>query len=59
MTYAKLLEELKKLNPEQLDMAATIHIDDIDEYYGIHGFDFTDETKCDVLDDKHPVMFIR
>ena len=58
MTYAKLLEELKKLTPEQLNMDTTIHISDIDEYFGVYGIDITDES-CGVLDENHPFLFIR
>ena len=52
MTYARLLEELKGLTPEQLNCDATIHIIDIDEYYAIKGLD------VDVLDEDHPFLYI-
>ena len=59
MTYAKLLEELKGLTPEQLNCDATIYLIDINEYFGIGGIDFTDEEDCDVLDNAHPILFIK
>ena len=58
MTYAKLLEELKGLTPEQLNCDATIHVIDIDEYYEVKGLDFADEDYVDVLDEGHPFLYI-
>jgi hypothetical protein len=58
ITYAELLKNLEKLDPKQLNMTATIHLTDVDEYFGVSGFTFTNETECDVLDDKHPIMSI-
>ncbi len=36
ITYAKLLEKLKKMTPEQLRMTVTVHIAADDEYYGVN-----------------------
>lgn len=54
MTYRNLLESLKDLSPEQLDMDVTVFDGENDEFYPVISFDITTET--DVLDDNHPFV---
>ena len=57
MTYKDLLDQLQKLNPEQLNTDVAVHDTDIDEYYQ-SSVDFVFATdECQVLDVDHP--FIR
>lgn len=59
MTYSKLLDELKELSPEQLDRTVTLLVDDVDEYYDINGMFISTSDDTDVLDNGHPVLYIR
>ncbi len=56
MTYKDLLDQLQKLNLEQLNQDVAIWNDDLDEYYqsGVE-LVFVDTTQ-DVLDVDHPVI---
>ena len=53
ITYRQLLEQLKKLNEEQLDSTITVCAYE-DEYFGMSGLYFADEKYNDVLDHGHP-----
>ena len=59
MKYKELLEQLQRLEPEQLDMDVTVYVSGEDEFYAaVHDypFEFTDVT--DVLDAHHPYIVI-
>jgi len=55
MTYKKLADIIL-CNPEQWDKDVTVYIDDVDEYYQIHCFDYTVDS--DVIDDNHLILVI-
>ena len=48
MTYKELLEELKKLNSEQLGQDVTVHLIEVDEFIPVQHLGVAVE---DVLDD--------
>ena len=54
MTYRELLENLKNLSENQLDMDVSVRDVQTDEYFSGSSFVITDET--DVLDENHPVI---
>lgn len=56
MTYKELLQQLQKLNEEQLNSDVAIYDEGIDEYYQLTvEFVFATE-KCQVLDVDHPII---
>lgn len=58
MTYQKLLEELTKLNEEQLQQDVTVCDEEVETYTPVINLAFTDEKFCGVLDNGHPVLNI-
>ena len=54
MTYRELLENLKNLSENQLDMDVSVRDVQTDEHFSGSSFVITDET--DVLDENHPVI---
>ena len=61
LTYRDLLNELTKLNNEQLDSNLAVHLLNNEEFYsssnGCVDFDFT--VGDDILDDNHPVFLVK
>lgn len=55
MTYRELMNLLKTLSYEQLQMDVSIYDIGNDEFYSMNGFHFTGDT-CDVLDPEHPYL---
>ena len=53
MTYRELMNLLKTLSYEQLQMDVSIYDIGNDEFYPMEGFHFTNDT-TDVLDPEHP-----
>ena len=43
MTYKELLEELKKLNSEQLGQNVTVHLTEVDEFAPVYHLGIADE----------------
>lgn len=56
ITYRELLNKIKSFTDEQLDMTATIYVNDTDEFYGVNTVKITTET--DTLDENHPYLSI-
>ena len=54
MTYQDLLNELKTLNPEQLNQTVTIHLTEMDEFKPVRTI--FDEDGSDVLDSGHVIL---
>jgi len=54
MTYKQLLQKLKNLNDEQLNMDVTVYQSEYDEYFPANDF-FINENS-NVLDIKHPYI---
>jgi len=54
-TYRELLEALKELTPEQLDMTATVYVYG-EDFYPINNIGLT--TEDDILDEGHPYFQI-
>lgn len=58
-TYRELLEALKAMTPEQLDMTATVYVRGVDEYYPVQTFGTTPANgPGDVLDPDHPYLLV-
>lgn len=57
MTYSKLLEELKKLTPEQLDTPVVVGSKVVNEFYQIHELTPTYETDITSVVD-HPILWV-
>jgi hypothetical protein len=57
ITYAKLLENLKKLPPERLQDTATVFVAEEDEYYAVMTTEISSD-KQDVLDPGHLIMVV-
>lgn len=55
MTYRELMNLLKTLSYEQLQMDVSIYDIGNDEFYPMEGLHFTDDT-TDVLDPEHPYL---
>jgi hypothetical protein len=55
MTWRDVLDNLKVLNDKELDMDATVHLADVDEFIPLAKFRFSDDGN-DVLDPGHPYM---
>lgn len=56
-TYRELLEILRQMTPEQLNMTATVFVRGVDEFYPVQTFGTSDESN-DVLDPNHPYFLI-
>ena len=54
MTYQDLLNELKTLNPEQLNQTVTIHLTEMDEFKPVRAI--FDEDGSYVLDSGHVIL---
>jgi hypothetical protein len=57
ITYAELLERLKKLPPKRLQDTATVFVATEDEYFAVMTTEISSE-KQDVLDPGHLVMVV-
>lgn len=57
MTYAELLVRLSSLDIEQLKQTVTVHVNEVDEYYGVDILTTSDDSN-DVLDPGHLVLEI-
>ena len=58
-TYRELLNAMKILTPEQLDMNVTVYIRGVDEFYPIQSFGVTPgNLPADVLDPNHPYLLV-
>lgn len=47
MTYKELLEELKKLNSEQLGQDVTVHIIEVDEFISVQHLGIADDHRSE------------
>lgn len=53
-TYAELLVFLEGLTPDQLKSNISLYSKEVDEFYPVTSFTFTEEP--DVLDENHPIL---
>ena len=56
MSYRDLLNYLRKLSDEQLDMDVTIRDDTVEEYYPLVGIGTA--TREDILEEHHPYLVV-
>ena len=56
MTYQKLLEELTKLNEDQLQQDVTVYDNECDEYHPAEKLVIETDEFQDVLDCGHPII---
>jgi hypothetical protein len=57
-TYQDIKNWIDGFSPEELQLTATVHDGEDDEYFGVDLIERTGND-ADVLDPKHPIMVIR
>lgn len=58
ITYRQLQTIISRMNEEQLDCTATIHLHSKDEFYAVDHIELVSEQEEDRLDDGHPVLVV-
>jgi len=58
MTYAELMQELMKLDPERLKDTVTVYVTDVDEFYAVKELQIAVGDVTDVIDDGHAYLEI-